>query len=248
MNEFDLESDCIRLGFRERLSDGRRAMAHLIHVWHERNGWSHKVLPALAECLDLGRVHSSQISNLRNGKLSSPGPEVFLALAQANSVLEKGIDPIRDLLKEAHPELLKVLLEGNLPLQGDSGEALRAGELFEIFVGLSPLPSCFDWFIEESEAGLLSAALTDYLCGGNTWRKCRDKVMSAYPISKIQRRERFAEVMSGLRDYNAEELDGELLDLYSTYIALGGPTISGAKGFLQELRLRVSELKKQEVI
>ena len=37
------------IGFRDQLSDGRRAMAHLIHVWHERNGWSHKVIPALAE-------------------------------------------------------------------------------------------------------------------------------------------------------------------------------------------------------
>ena len=61
-------------------------MAHLMHDWHERNSWSHKVLPALADSLDLGRVHNSQISNLRNGKLASPGPEVFLALAQANLV------------------------------------------------------------------------------------------------------------------------------------------------------------------
>ena len=62
-------------------------MAHLIHLWHERNGWSHRVLPLLSEVLDLGKVHNSQISNLRNGKLSSPGPEVFLALAQVNTCL-----------------------------------------------------------------------------------------------------------------------------------------------------------------
>ena len=66
--------DPLSKGHRERLADGRRAMAHLVHVWHERNGWSHKVLPALAEALDLGRVHNSQISNLRNGKLAAPGP------------------------------------------------------------------------------------------------------------------------------------------------------------------------------
>ena len=61
-------------------------MAHLIHLWHERNGWSHRVLPLLSEVLDLGKVHNSQISNLRNGKLSSPGPEVFLALAQVKLI------------------------------------------------------------------------------------------------------------------------------------------------------------------
>ncbi|MED5469705.1 MAG: hypothetical protein VX542_05495, partial [Cyanobacteriota bacterium] len=96
MTKPDVESDLATRGYRERLDDGRRAMAHLIHVWHERNGWSHKVLPALAECLDLGRVHNSQISNLRNGKLASPGPEVFLALGQANAILHAGLEPIRD--------------------------------------------------------------------------------------------------------------------------------------------------------
>ena len=55
-------------------------MAHLIHVWHERNGWSHRVLPALVECLELGRVHNSQISNLRIAKLASTVPEVILEI------------------------------------------------------------------------------------------------------------------------------------------------------------------------
>ena len=80
MTKGEVVSDHVTKGYRDRLDEGRRAMAHLIHVWHERNGWSHKVLPALADALDLGRVHNSQISNLRNGKLASPGPEVFLAL------------------------------------------------------------------------------------------------------------------------------------------------------------------------
>ena len=82
-------------------------MAHLIHLWHERNGWSHRVLPMLSETLDLGRVHNSQISNLRNGKLSSPGPEVFLALAQVNTILDQGIETIRDRLESDYPELWK---------------------------------------------------------------------------------------------------------------------------------------------
>tara|TARA_B100001996_G_C18599107_1_gene569119 strand:- start:348 stop:1091 length:744 start_codon:yes stop_codon:yes gene_type:complete len=238
----DLESDSLPVGFRDRLSEGRRAMAHLIHVWHERNGWSHKVLPALAESLDLGKVHSSQISNLRNGKLASPGPEVFLALAQANFVLNDGIERWKDRLKEAHPELLKVLQDSSIPLTGDDESPIGAGELFEIFVGLTPLPSCFDWFIEDEEAEFLSAALADYLCQGRTWRQCREQVMEAYPIEKTQRRQRFAEVMSGIRDYSAEQLDGELLDLHSTYLALGGPSVRGAQGFLKELRLRAEQL------
>ncbi len=220
-------------------------MAHLIHIWHERNGWSHKVLPALSESLDLGRVHSSQISNLRNGKLSSPGPELFLALGQSNSVLHQGIEQIRESLEIAHPELLKVLLESAKPLNDDQGKPIGPGFLFEIFVGLAPLPSCFDWFIEDSEAIELSAALADYFCRGRTWRKCRAQVMAAYPVEKPLRRERFAAVMAGLRDYNAEELDGELLDLHATHRALGGARLVGTDAFLADLRLRALGLRDQ---
>ena len=159
-------SDHVTKGYRQRLEEGRQAMAHLIHVWHERNGWSHKVLPALADALDLGRVHNSQISNLRNGKLSSPGPEVFLALGQANAVLHRGLDPIRDQLAEVHPDLLRVLSDSAVPLLAAQGEPLGAGELLEIFVGLGPLPPGFDWRIDQAEAAALSAAIADSLCRG----------------------------------------------------------------------------------
>ena len=75
------------MGYRDDLASGRVAFAHLIRVWHERNGWSHRVLPAVAETLDLGRVHNSQLSMLRNGKLAAPGPEVFWALGRINQLL-----------------------------------------------------------------------------------------------------------------------------------------------------------------
>ncbi len=228
--------DPLELGFRDRLSNGRRAMAHLIRIWHERNGWSHKVLPALADALELGRLHSSQISNLRNGKLISPGPEVFLALAQVNGVLYLGIDSISEHLEKVHPQLLKVLSDSSIPLLDDQGQPLRAGELLEIFLGLIPLPLSFDWFIEDHEAEALSVAIGDCFCKGQSWRKCRKEVMAAYPIKKTFRQERFAKVMSGLSDYTAEELDSELFDLYATYIALGGSSDNGIKGFIQQLR------------
>ncbi len=220
-------------------------MAHLIHVWHERNGWSHKILPALAEALDLGKVHSSQISNLRNGKLSSPGPEVFLALAQANEVLFAGIENVEEHLAEVHPELLDVLSKASQPLTGDDGKPLGAGKLFEIFIGLAPLPNCFDWYIEDEEATGLSAALAEYLCAGKTWRNCRETVMTAYPIEKLSRRERFAAVMAGIKDYSAEDLDGELLDLNATHIALGGNPKQGANDFLNTLRIESKKIKER---
>ena len=211
-------------------------MAHLIHVWHERNAWSHKILPLLTDILDLGRVHNSQISNLRNGKLSSPGPEVFLALAQVNTILYHGVESIRDQLESSYPELWKTLQESSFPLKNDEGNPLSAGELFEIFSGLKPLPSSFDWFIEDEEAAKLSEALSEHFCRNLAWRHCKVDVMNAYSVIKISRRERFAEVIAGLKDYTAEELDGELLDLYEASRKLSLFNEGGPNDFLKELR------------
>ena len=230
-------------GYRDKLSKGRRAMAHLIHVWHERNAWSHKILPLLSDILDVGRVHNSQISNLRNGKLSSPGPEVFLALAQINMILDRGIESIRDQLEDEYPELWKVLKESSYPLKNDCGDPLTAGELFEIFSGLRPLPASFDWFIEDEEASDLSEALSDFFCRSRPWRHCKNDIMKAYSVTKNSRRERFAEVIAGLKDYTAEELDGELLDLYETSRKLALFDNRGTNDFLEELRNMV--LKKK---
>ena len=118
--------------------------------------------------------------------------------------------------------------------------------MFEIFVGLAALPPGFDWRIDAEEAAALSAALADQLCDGRSWRFCRDTVMEAYPVSKSQRRERFAAVMAGMRDYSAEELDGELLDLFAAYQALGGSGRNGAEGFLAQLRSRAKALGAAE--
>ena len=237
-------------GYRDKLSSGRRAMAHLIHVWHERNAWSHKILPLLSEILDLGRVHNSQISNLRNGKLSSPGPEVFLALAQANTILYQGVETIRDQLEDPYPELWKTLQESSYPLKNNDGDPLSAGELFEIFSGLRPLPSSFDWFIEDEEASRLSEALSDHFCMDRPWRHCKSDIMNAYSVTKAARRDRFAEVIAGLKDYTAEELDGELLDLYEASRKLSLFTKGGANDFLKELRnmvlLKEDNISKDE--
>ncbi len=219
-------------------------MAHLIHLWHERNGWSHRVLPLLSEILDLGRVHNSQISNLRNGKLSSPGPEVFLALAQVNTILDQGIELIRDQLEKSHPELWRSLQDSALPLKNDAGNPLSAGELFEIFSGLKPLPSSFDWYIEDFEASTLSDALSDHFCQNRPWRSCKIIIMDAYAVSKSSRRDRFAEVIAGIKDFTAEELDGELLDLYETSKKLSYFNEGGPNAFLTHLRDIASQKKK----
>jgi hypothetical protein len=230
------------------------AFAHLIRVWHARNGWSHRVLPGLAEALDLGRVHNSQLSMLRNGKLASPGPEVFLALGGVNQWLAahapeghlellEGEGELRKL--ESHPELTEALQASALPLRDEGGRVFGPGELLEVFVGVCLPPPAFDLRIGDAEAGELSGALATLLTAGRPWRQCRDTVMAAYPVGKRQRRERFAEVMAGQSDYAATELDAELPDLCRTLAVLGaaGEKELAAETFLQLLRDKVQREK-----
>ena len=221
------------------------AFAHLIRHWHGCNGWSHRVLPGLAEALDVGRVHNSQLSMLRNGKLASPGPEVFLALGRINRWLaieapEGRLDPGRAeaLLDGHHPELYEALGASALPVRGDDHEVLGPGELLEVFVGLRQPPSAFDLRIDDTEAADLSAALGQLFTAGRPWRLCRDQLMAAYPVEKRQRRERFAAVMAGQVDYSASELEAELLDLRRTLAMIGaaGEEDLGADRFLELLR------------
>ncbi|MFN7898619.1 MAG: hypothetical protein ACK5N0_02990 [Synechococcaceae cyanobacterium] len=240
-----------RRGYRDRLAAGRVAFAHLIRVWHERNGWSHRVLPALAEALDAGRVHNSQLSMLRNGKLVSPGPEVFLTLGSINlwlaeqapgGRLEPGSDAQR-LLAEV-PELVEALRQSALPIGDAQGTVLGPGALLEVFVGMALPPPAFDLRIEEEEAPDLSAALALLLTAGRPWRLCREQLMAAYPASRPQRRERFAEVMAGQRDYGAAELETELPDLRRTLATLSGSDEESLppERFLELLRQRARSL------
>ena len=220
-------TDPDRLGYRDDIASGRVAFAHLIRLWHARNGWSHRVLPALADALDLGRVHNSQLSMLRNGKLASPGPEVFFALGGINRWLAEALETSAQ------------------PVRAADGSVLGAGDLLEVFVGLRQPPPAFDLRIEEEEAADLSAALALLLTAGRPWRLCREQLMAAYPASRRQRRERFAEVMAGQSDYSASELDSELPDLRSTLAALGvaGEAELSGERFLELLRRRARRIR-----
>lgn len=231
------------MGYREELEAGRDAFGHLIRAWHERNGWSQRILPALAEQLELGRVHNSQLSNLRNRKLTSPGPELFVALGRLNQLMARDCGPagvagpLREQLRD-QPELLAALQASALPLLTENGDPLGPAQLFEIFVGLRPLPSAFDLRITEQEAPGLSAALAELFCQGRPWRTCRDRVVAAYPVAKRVRRERFIAVMAGLADYSGSDLEMELPDLLlaARSLQLQGSDQLDAAGLLDRLR------------
>ena len=209
------------------------------------------MLPALADRLELGRVHNSQLSNLRNRKLASPGPELFVSLGRINQLLARQAGeagPGAELSEQLadQPELLQALQISALPMLADDDSPLGPAQLFEIFVGLRPLPAAFDLRIQQAEAAGLSAALAELFTAGRPWRLCREQLLAAYPAEKRQRRERFAEVMAGQRDYTAEELDGELTDLRRTLAALGAADEQelSADQFLELLRNKARLLQQ----
>lgn len=240
------------MGYRAGIESGRIAFSHLIRMWHARNGWSHRVLPSLAEHFDLGRVHNSQLSMLRNGKLASPGPEVFLALGGINRWLAEQA-PAGQLdqayLQAAlagHPDLIEALATGADAVRDPQGGVLGAGDLLEVFVGLRPAPPAFDLSVKEEEAAMLSAALADLLTAGRPWRQCRDQLLAAYPVGRRGRRERFAAVMAGQQEYGATDLEAELPDLRRTLAELGGTGAAelGPERFLELLRKRADTMAK----
>ncbi len=234
------------MGHRDELEAGRDAFGHLIRVWHERNGWSLRVLPALAEHLDLGRVHNSQLSNLRNRKLAAPGPELFVVLGRLNQLLAERGGPALAAELADQADLRQALLGSGLPVLADDGQPLGPAQLFEIFVGLRQPPRAFDLRIADEEAAGLSAALAELFTAGRPWRQCREAVLAAYPAEKRQRREQFAAVMAGQRDYTATELDAELPDLRRTLVALGAASESAfsADQFLELLRQKARLLEQ----
>jgi hypothetical protein len=175
---------------------------------------------------------------------------VFLALGSINLWLAREapggrLSPERAAsLLAGHPELIEALQSSALPVRDANNQVLGCGDLLELFVGLRPAPAAFDLSIADAEAPALSAALAALFTAARPWRQCREAVMAAYPVARRARRERFAEVMAGQREYSASELDTELPDLRRTLASLSGPGSAelSPDQFLSLLRRHASRL------
>jgi len=172
--------------------------------------------------MQLGRVHASQISMLKNRKLANPGPEVFLAIGGVNRWLRTWSPSrqLRDLPPANCPEAELLQRYPPVALLDGAGQPLGPGQLLEIFTGLVTLPPAFDLRIGEQEASVLCGALGDWFTGGQPWRQCKAQVLAAYPVARPRRRQQFEAVLSGQMDYTATELEAELDDLHRTACAM----------------------------
>ena len=233
-----------RTPLQQQLEEGRLAFAHLLRTWHQRNGWPHTMVPRLGQHMQLGRVHASQISMLKHGKLAKPGPEVFLTIGSVNRWLRPWSlnQQLRDLPLAPCPEAELLQRHPPVAMVDGAGQSLGPGQLLEIFTGLTAPPPAFDLRIGEQEASALCGALSDWLSGRQSWRQCKQQVLAAYPVERPQRRQQFEAVLSGQKDYTATELEAELEDLHRTACALAEGTTPWAKTpgtidqFLNQLR------------
>jgi hypothetical protein len=130
-------------------------------------------------------------------------------------------------------------------MEDGDGTVLGPGDLLEVFVGARAVPATFELAIGDEEAPALCEALAQLLTAGRPWRQCRDHLLAAYPSTKRSRRERFAEVMAGQRDFTAAELIAELPDLRRTLAQLGvaGEEELGPERFLTLLRQKAQSLE-----
>jgi hypothetical protein len=159
----------LRLEGPERREAGRR---HFQAVMEQLLGSiSHPLLSELADwaCNEAGTLHTSQISNLRNGKAQMLGTKCVDALGRVNQaawvarsrpwLLERlGTAPMSErieaLVRRYHPLLHPV-----------SGEPLGAGDFLALYLGTLRLPLASEAALEPEQAQRLARGIGPWLDG-----------------------------------------------------------------------------------
>lgn len=138
---------------------GIHAFALLFRRWVDQNRWSHaRMVAAAHQATGHAWLHSSQIAGLLVGRLTNPGPRVFMALAALNRVVaqvEAGEAPacIADMS----------LFQGRRALRDELGNPLGMHDLIDIFCGLVELPQVDAY--DPQEAARISTGLSRLVRG-----------------------------------------------------------------------------------
>jgi len=120
----------------EGFEQGAVTFARWFSRMMDRNGWSHPKLVLLALTATGGKswVHSSQIASVRVGKLKSPGPRSFAALAYMFAEIDRYQKGTQD---HTSPDLSQFdpIIRNAIILRDNQGEPASIGFLFEVFCG-----------------------------------------------------------------------------------------------------------------
>lgn len=209
-------------------NSGVQTFAKLFTRWMDTNEWSHPVMTSLARSALGGTawLHSSQISGLRHGKLISPGPRTFLAIAELNRCLylyvtEKKLIP--GTTGSGHYTNGYYIVEDGVPP--------TSGWWFEVFCG-QRVPKDIDLsasFYTEYEATTISKNWAKAFRrlvsnGGYDIYEDLDKVLRLhYPAKDVDRLEIIVRVARSETVWTAEQLVNEIPALTKLIAALGGP-------------------------
>jgi hypothetical protein len=203
----------------------------LFTKWMDTNAWSHPVMVQLAAgCLELpggkGWLHSSQISGLRHGKLSSPGPRTFMAIERLNFYLHRYATERRLL-----PGSSSSTFYSEPYVITEDGAPPPLGWWMEVFCG-ARIPRDIDistrfYTTEHAHtassnwAKLIRRLLID---SGHDIIDELDRIVRLhYPVREPERVERLVAVIQSRSQWNPDELQQELPAITALTAALGGP-------------------------
>ena len=207
---------------------GVHTFAKLFTRWMDSNEWSHPVMTSLARSALGGTawLHSSQISGLRHGKLVSPGPRTFLAIAELNRCLHVYV---------TEKKLIPGTMGSNHYTNGycvlEDGVPPTSGWWFEVFCG-QRIPKDIDLsaaFYTEDDATAMSKIWAKAFRrlvsnGGYDIYEDLDKVLRLhYPAKDIDRLDLIARVVRAENVWTPEQLVNEIPALTKLTSALGGP-------------------------
>ena len=171
-------------------------------------------------------LHSSQISGLRHGKLVSPGPRTFLAIAELNRCLHVYIKD---------KKLIPGTTSSNHYSDGycivEDGVPPMAGWWFEVFCG-QRIPKDIDlsstFYTAEDASGMSKIWAKTFRrlvsSEGYDIYEDLDKVLRLhYPAKDVDRLELITQVIRSANVWTPEQLVNEIPALTKLTAALGGP-------------------------
>ncbi|MCP9791498.1 hypothetical protein [Vulcanococcus limneticus] len=225
--------------YQEQFEKGTRVFQKLFTAWMDGNNWSHPVMTSLVRSSLDGAswFHSSQISGLRQRKLFSPGPRIFLGIERLNYFVwryqTEGTLIPNTTSSNHYANATPVLEEGEPP---------SVGWWVEVFLG-TRMPLDFDLtahHFSEEQAEKLSrnfGRLIRRLCARkeiDLIDDLRRTIREHYPAGDDHRISRLKGVICGESTWSPAELELELSALVMLADGLEGP--STEKALLERIR------------
>lgn len=209
--------------------DGVKLFARLFTRWMDTNEWSHPVMTHLTRCAmnGTGWLHSSQISGIRHGKLISPGPRTFVAIATLNAFLHRYETQnllIPNTTSSNNYHKAKAITEDGIPPD--------AGWWLKVFCGICT-PKDFDLssnYYSEDQATSFSNKWARYFRrtvaqqGFDLIEDLPRIIRDHYPAGDTDRVSKLISVIRAEATWGADELLNEMPALTALTGAIGGPS------------------------